>query len=122
MLVKRFRADLDSFWLLALLKYKENVKSNSWRLAGLLLPEHIPEPESFVPSARHDALSVRRHGQVENTVAVAGQLGHLGEAGIFPDQDLVLRVAVGRHQLTGVLRPGEVADLDSEGCRGEKDR
>ena len=42
-----------------------------------------------------------------------GQFGHLGEAGILPDQDLVLRVAVGRDQLTGVLRPGEVTDLNS---------
>ena len=76
-------------------------------------PEHIPEPESFVPSTRHDALAVRRHRQVENAVAVAGQLGHLGEAGVFPHEDLVLRVPVGRHQLTGVLRPSEIADLIS---------
>ena len=80
-----------------------------------LLPEHVPEPESFVPGARHDALTVRRHGEIENTVAVAGQLGHLGQAGIFPDKDLVLRVAVGRDQLTGVLGPGEVTDLNSGG-------
>ena len=42
---------------------------------------------------------------------MAGQLGHLGEAGIFPDQDLVLRVAVGGDQLAGVLRPSQVANL-----------
>ena len=46
---------------------------------------------------------------------MAGQLGHLGQAGIFPDQDLVLRVAVGGDQLTGVFRPGEVTDLNSGG-------
>ena len=36
---------------------------------------------------------------------------HLDQAGVFPDQDLILRVAVGGDQLAGVLRPGQVANL-----------
>ena len=46
---------------------------------------------------------------------MTSQFGHLCEAGIFPDQDLVLRVAVGGDQLAGVFRPGEVTDLSSGG-------
>ena len=36
---------------------------------------------------------------------------HLDQTGVFPDQDLILRVAVGGDQLAGVLRPGQVANL-----------
>ena len=35
----------------------------------------------------------------------------LNEAGIFPDKDLVLTVAVGGDQLAGMLGPGQVAHL-----------
>ena len=34
------------------------------------LPEDIPKPKSLITSASDDGLSVRRHRQVENSVAV----------------------------------------------------
>jgi hypothetical protein len=37
---------------------------------------------------------------------------HLNKAGIFPDKDLVLTVAVGGDQLTSVFRPGQIAYLN----------
>ena len=101
----------------------------------LKFSEILQSPESLVPRAGDDALSVGRHGEVEHAVAVPSQLGnldrkdislqknilvvekikdrtrHLDQAGIFPDQDLILRVAVGGDQLAGVLRPGQVANL-----------
>ena len=36
---------------------------------------------------------------------------YLDQAGVIPDQDLILRVAVGGDQLAGLLRPGQVANL-----------
>jgi len=37
---------------------------------------------------------------------------YLNQAGILPDENLVLTVSVGGDQLAGVLRPGQVAYLE----------
>ena len=99
------------------------------------LPEDIPKPKSLITSASDNGFPVRRHRQVENSVAVTCELchlekrhlcfllktklfEHLNEAGIFPDEDLVLTVPVCGHKLTCVFRPGQVAHLG--GKRGER--
>ena len=73
--------------------------------------KNVPKAQRFVSGAGHDAFAVRTSCQVEHAVGVAGQLGHLGEWGVTPDEDLVLWVAVGGDELVGVLRPGQVAHL-----------
>ena len=40
-------------------------------------PKFFTSPESLVPRAGDDALSVGRHGEVEHAVAVPSQLGNL---------------------------------------------
>ena len=39
---------------------------------------------------------------------------NLHQAGIFPHQDLILRIAVGGDKLTGVLGPGQVTNLENK--------
>ena len=38
----------------------------------------------------------------------------LHQAGILPDEDLILRVAMGGDKFTGVLRPGQVTNLGEQ--------
>ena len=40
-------------------------------------PEDIPKSKGLISSASNDSFSVRRHGEVENPVAVTRQLRHL---------------------------------------------
>jgi hypothetical protein len=68
-------------------------------------------PQGFISGPGHDGLAVGRHCQIQHAVGMARQLGHLDERGVFPHQDLVLRVAVGRDELGGVLGPREIAHL-----------
>lgn len=82
-------------------------------LLAARLAEHIPEAQRLVARPRHDRLAVRTERQIQHTVRVARQLGHLRQRRILPHQDLVLRVAVRRHQLRRVLRPRQIAHLRS---------
>lgn len=75
--------------------------------------EHAPEAQGLIPCPCHNGLSVRCHSQVQHSVGVSGQGGKLGHAGVLPHIDLVLAVAVGRHQLIHVLGPGQLADLQT---------
>ena len=75
------------------------------------LGEDVPEAERLVAGAGDNGLAVGTHGQVEDPVAVAGELGELGHGRILPDEYLILRVAVRGDELVRVLRPGEVAHL-----------
>lgn len=64
----------------------------------------VPEPERLVPCASDDRLSIRRHGQVEDTLGVARQSGYLLHRRVLPHADLVLdltcaREAMGRDKL-----------------------
>lgn len=74
------------------------------------LAEHIPEPESFVSCAGDDRLAVRRHGQVEDPIGMASQLGHLGQTRVLPHEDLILRVAVGANLQPKNTNIGEDAE------------
>ena len=113
---------------------KEEVHNFCLNEASVFVPEDIPKPKSLITSASDNGFPVRRHRQVENSVAVTCKLchlekvtwilcflpeenfEHLNEAGIFPDEDLVLTVPMCGHKLTCVFRPGQVAHLD--GTRG----
>ena len=90
---------------------REQIEHGLGLLGGARLAEDVPEPERLVAGARDDGLAVGGHGQVENPVRVARQLGHLHQRRVLPHEDLVLRVAVRAHQLVRVLRPGQVAHL-----------
>ena len=45
----------------------------------------------------------------------------LHQTGILPDEDLILRVAVGGHEFTGVLRPGQVTNLEEQEIVNDND-
>lgn len=72
----------------------KEIQNRSIFLLGPCFAENAPEPESFVSGARHDGLSVRGHSEVKDTIGMSCQLGHLHQAGVLPDEDLILRVAV----------------------------
>ena len=59
--------------------------------------EDIPEPEGFVARSGDDRFAIWRHGQVEDSKTMTGQLGDLTQARVFPHQDLVLRIPMGRY-------------------------
>ena len=42
---------------------------------------------------------------------MTGQFSHLRQWRVFPQQNLILAVSVGRHQFAGMLRPGKIAHL-----------
>lgn len=63
------------------------------------LAEHIPEAERLVSGSSNDGFAVGAQGEIQNAVRVASQLGNLSERRVLPYEDLVLRVAVSRHQL-----------------------
>ena len=46
--------------------------------ASIFVPEDIPKPKSLITSASDNGFPVRRHRQVENSVAVTCELCHLG--------------------------------------------
>lgn len=71
----------------------------------------LPETESLVTGTSHNGLTVRAHGEIQNTERVAGQGNNLLHARVLPDYDLVLTVAVGADDLVRVFGPGQVADL-----------
>ncbi len=68
--------------------------------------------EDSTPSSRC-ALHTRTH-QIEHSCGVSGELGHLCEGWVSPDDDLVLGVAVGADQLVGTLGPRQVAHLRTD--------
>lgn len=52
--------------------------------------EDIPEPQGLIPSSSDDGLPIRGHGQVEDTIRVSSELGHLCKGRVLPHEDLVL--------------------------------
>lgn len=46
---------------------------------------------------RHPTTPLHQSHQVENSIGVSRQLGHLVQRRVLPHQDLVLRVAMGAH-------------------------
>jgi hypothetical protein len=77
----------------------------------LLLLETVPEAQSLVTSARDDDLAVGTHGEIENSIRMAGERDNLLHVGILPDDDLVLGVSVRRDNLIAVLGPSQITDL-----------
>lgn len=104
--------------------------------------EHVPEAQSLVPCACDDALSIRRHGQVQHPEPVVTrgisaalwshkehspqrvtrQRGNLLHTGILPHNDLVEGVAVCGHYLVHGLRPHEITNLPTENFNDKKSR
>lgn len=59
-------------------------------LCRACLAEDVPEPKGLISSSSDDGLPVRGHGQVEDTIRVASELGHLCKGRVLPHEDLVL--------------------------------
>ncbi len=89
---------------------KVDMRSRAY-LWGFGPAKDIPEAQCLITRPGDNVLPVGRDGQVEDTEGVSGQFGQLTQRGVLPDEDLVLRVPVGAHQLVAVRRPGQVADL-----------
>jgi hypothetical protein len=79
----------------------------------LLLLEAIPEAKCFIASTSYNDLTVWAHGKVEHSIGVSGERNDLLHAGVLPDNDLVLGVAVCRDNFVAILRPCKIADLAS---------
>ena len=75
------------------------------------LAKDAPKPERLITGAGNDGFTVGRHGQVEDAIRVARQLSHLRQTRVLPNQNLILRVAVGADQLRGMFRPRQIAHL-----------
>lgn len=88
----------------------------------LLFLERLPEAESLIAGTGDNDLAVGAHGEIEHTIRVARERDNLAHAGILPDDDLVLAVAVRRDNLIAVARPGQVADLATRIQAAEKVR
>ena len=73
--------------------------------SALLLLERIPESQRLIASTCDDDLAVWTHGQVEDTVGMACQRDDLLHAWVFPDDDLVLTVAMCGDNFVAVFRP-----------------
>ena len=82
-------------------------------LRALLLGlwEYIPEAKSLVSGSGDDALAVRGHREVKNTIGVAGKRGLLLHGWELPDNDLVEVVPMRADYLIRGLREQEVTDL-----------
>lgn len=79
--------------------------------ASLFFLKAIPEAKGLVSSAGNNSLTIWAHRQVEDSVSMASERNNLLHVGIFPDDDLILAVSVGRHNFVAVLRPCQIADL-----------
>ena len=78
---------------------------------SLPLLKAFPEPQRLVSGPSNHSLTVRAHGQIENTIGVPRQAGHLSHARVLPNHDLILGVSMGGDQLIRVLTPCQIANL-----------
>ena len=60
-----------------------------------LLRENVPKTKSLVSSAGDDSAAIGAHAEVQHAVSVTGEGYDLRHAGVLPDVDGVLGVAVG---------------------------
>ena len=75
--------------------------------------ENVPEPQSFVASARDNGLTVRGDSKIQDAKRVSRERSEFRHGRIPPNDDLVLRIPVRRDDFIDVLRPDEVAHLTS---------
>ena len=71
----------------------------------------IPESQSLITSPSHNRPAVWTHREIEDPESVAGQACDLGHAGILPQDDLILTVAVRADDFIAVLGPLQVTNL-----------
>lgn len=91
--------------------FGEKIKNTLGLFGVSRFRKDVPKSQGLVSGASDNRFAVRADGQIEHTVAVSGEFGQLGHHWVLPDEDLILRVAVGGDELVGVFGPGEVADL-----------
>lgn len=97
--------------LLSLSDIGKQIQNGLVLLLTARLAEYVPKSQRLVAGARNNSLTIGTQRQIEHTIRMARQLGHLRQGGIFPHEYLVLRVAVRGDQLRGVLGPGQIANL-----------
>lgn len=89
--------------------------ANRSRLSGPPFLERIPKAKRLVSCSGDDRLSVRTHGEVEDSVGVTAERGDLGHSWVSPDADLIgdgsSGIPMGGDEFVGILGPHEVADL-----------
>ena len=71
----------------------------------------MPEPQSLIPRSRHNRLSTRRHGQIQNSHTMPRESGDFSHRRISPHDDLVEGISVGGHDFVDCFGPHEVAYL-----------
>ena len=75
------------------------------------LRKDVPEAEGFVAGAGDDGATVGAHAEVQHAVSVARERDDLRHAGVLPDIDGVLGVAVGADEFGCCRAKEEVAYL-----------
>ena len=65
--------------------------------------ENLPQPYRLVGRSAGHVLTIRRHGECENPLGVAGQVGLACHSWVLPYGELVLDVTMARDQLAVLL-------------------
>lgn len=80
-----------------------------------LARESIPKAKRLVAGSSNDGFSLGAHGEIQDTVSMAGQRRHHAQRRIFPNADLVLsgsgRESMRRDKLVRSNTPNKVAHL-----------
>lgn len=75
------------------------------------LAEDIPEAESFIASASDNCFAIGTERQIKNTIWMSSELSNLCQWRIFPNENLILWIAVSWDQFWWMLWPRQVANL-----------
>lgn len=73
--------------------------------------EDLPESQGLISCCRDDSTTIRTLCQVQHSAGVSFEFSELGHGWVLPHDQLVLREAVGRDQLTVVFAPLDCAHL-----------
>ena len=81
----------------------------------VLLPslprKNTPETKCLITGTSHDGLSRWVHRQEKHTAGVSSQGRHFLQSRVLPNDNLVVRVAMGTHDFLCILREHKVAHL-----------
>ena len=73
--------------------------------------EDVPESQCLISGTRYNGASIWVHCEVEDSESMPGESGYLFHGWVFPNYNLVERVAMCAHELIICLREYQVADL-----------
>ena len=83
---------------------------------AVLIPrgEDIPKAQGLIACSGHYGGAIRGHGQIEHSIGVTSEGGHLFHLRVLPNIYLVVRVTMRRHDLVQTLAEHQVAHLRSD--------